>query len=215
LRRGQQALVDHLLPGLEIDLPAAGARIDGAGLFDFPPRRIWLEVGFGAGEHLADQARAHPDTGFLACEPFLNGVARLLTAIDSGGIANIRIFRDDARLLLAALPEAGIDRAFVLFPDPWPKARHHKRRFISPATVAELARVLRDGAEFRVATDDAGYQAWILQHVLAAGPFQWTARRPADWRGRPADWPGTRYEAKALAAGRRCAYFCFVRKPRP
>lgn len=218
LRPGQQALVENLLPTLEIKLPAdaiaPAAFLDGAGLFDFAPARIWLEVGFGAGEHLAAQARAHADTGMIGCEPFLNGTARLLTEIDADGLTNIRIFRDDARLLLAALPDAAIAAAFVLFPDPWPKARHHKRRFISPANLADLARVLGDGAELRVATDDAGYQAWILQHVLADGSFEWLARTPADWRNRTADWPETRYEAKARAAGRPCAFFRFLRRPR-
>jgi tRNA (guanine-N7-)-methyltransferase len=214
LRPGQQALVDRLLPRIEIAPPPPGAAVDPRSLFDFTPTAAWLEVGFGAGEHLAAQARANSSIAMIGCEPFLNGVARLLTAIDRDGLGNIRIFRDDARLLLAALTPGCIQRAFVLFPDPWPKARHHKRRFVSPDNIARLARVLSDGAELRVATDDPGYQTWILEHTLAADNFEWLAGRATDWRVRPADWPATRYETKAIASGRSCAYFRFRRRPR-
>ncbi len=214
LRAGQQALMDRLLPRIEIATPPPGAAIDPRSLFDFAPTAAWLEIGFGAGEHIAALARANSSIAMIGCEPFLNGVARLLTTIDRDGLGNIRIFRDDARLLLAALTPECIQRAFVLFPDPWPKARHHKRRFVSPDNIARLARVLSDGAELRVATDDSGYLAWILEHSLACDDFQWMARRATDWRVRPADWPATRYETKAIASGRRCAYFRFRRKPR-
>jgi tRNA (guanine-N7-)-methyltransferase len=214
LRAGRQALVDSLLPKLDVTLPTDTGRIDAAKLFPPAISAIWLEIGFGAGEHLSSQARAHPDTGFIGCEPFHNGVARLLADIDTHAIANIRIFRDDARLLLAALPDASIDRAFILFPDPWPKKRHHKRRIVGPATLPQLARILADGAMLRIATDDPGYKDWILHHVLASGAFDWTARGPADWRAPPADWPGTRYEAKAVKAGRDPAYFTFRRRTR-
>lgn len=214
LRIGQQALVDRLLPQMEIPAPAPGETTDPAGLFSLAPSAVWLEIGFGAGEHLAAQAAADPGIGIIGCEPFLNGVARLLTVIDRTGLDNVRIFRDDARLLLAALAPASIQRAFVLFPDPWPKARHHKRRFISAENLSRLARILCDGAELRIATDDPAYQAWILEHTLACGDFEWTASRALDWRTRPADWPATRYETKAVAAGRRCAFFRFKRKPR-
>ncbi len=214
LRSGQQALVDRLLPEIEIAPPPAGTTVDPRRLFDFPPTAVWLEVGFGAGEHLAAQARAATSTGMIGCEPFLNGVARLLAAVDRDGLVNIRIFRDDARLLLATLATASIQRAFVLFPDPWPKSRHHKRRFISRDNIIRLARVLDDGAELRIATDDPGYQAWVLEHMLACDDFEWTAGRASDWRLRPADWPVTRYESKATASGRRCAFFRFRRKPR-
>ena len=214
LRAGQQALMDRLLPRIEIATPPPGAAIDPRSLFDFAPTAAWLEVGFGAGEHIAALARVNSSIAMIGCEPFLNGVARLLTAIDRDGLGNIRIFSDDARLLLAALIPECIQRAFVLFPDPWPKARHHKRRFVSPDNIARLARVLSDGAELRIATDDPGYQAWILEHTLAGDDFEWLAGRAADWRVRPADWPATRYETKAIASGRRCAYFRFRRKPR-
>lgn len=216
LRPRRAALVETLLPAVEVGLADRDSDpIDPFGWFSEPVREVWLEIGFGSGEHLAWQACRHPDIGFIGCEPFLNGVARLLTDIDDGGLTNVRIFRDDARLLLQRLAGASIARAFVLFPDPWPKMRHHKRRIVGPATVPHLARILRDGAELRIATDVADYKGWILQHVLSGGAFRWTARRPADWRQRPEDWPATRYEAKALEVGRRATYFRFARLPRP
>lgn len=215
LRRARRALVERLLPRLEIATPAPGDTIDPRAMFDFAPTDVWLEVGFGAGEHLAAQARANPGIGMVGCEPFLNGVARLLRIIDQEGLINIRILRDDARLLLAALPPASISRAFVLFPDPWPKARHHKRRFISHHTLSRLTQALSDGAELRVATDDPDYQSWILAHAIACDDLEWLARRPDDWRVRPGDWPATRYEKKAVDSGRRCAFFRFRRRPRP
>ncbi len=213
LRPGRQALLDERLPARELALPDGPARLDVAGLFT-GCSDVWLEIGFGAGEHLLWQAEAHPSFGFIGCEPFLGGVARLLSAADSTLLARIRVFRDDARLLLAALPDAAIARAFVLFPDPWPKTRHHKRRIIARDTLSQLARVLKDGAELRTATDIDGYKAWMLEHVAASGAFDWTARRPGDWRDRPDDWPETRYELKARAAGRVPAFFRFRRRPR-
>lgn len=171
-------------------------------------------MGFGGGEHLAAQAAAHPETGFVGCEPFLNGVAKFLVRAEDEALGNVRVFADDARLLLDALPDACVGRAFVLFPDPWPKARHHRRRFIAPGNLDALARVLRDGAELRMASDDMGYVRWMLFHTLGHGAFDWTARGAADWRERPDDWPATRYEAKALERGARCAYLRFRRRPR-
>jgi len=213
LRPGRQALLDERLPDCELVLPNGAAALDVARLFA-GCREIWLEIGFGAGEHLLHQAAANPAVGFIGCEPFLGGVARLLSAADGDMLKRIRIFRDDARLLLAALPDASIARVFVLFPDPWPKTRHHKRRIVAADTLNQLARVLRDGAELRAATDIDAYKAWMLQHLLASGVFDWTARRPGDWRVRPGDWPETRYETKARAAGRRPAFFSFRRRPR-
>lgn len=186
-------------------------RLDPAQLFP-AARELWLEIGFGGGEHLASQARAHPDVGFVGVEPFVTGVARLLAEMTAGGLGNIRIFPDDARLLLPALPDGSLGRIFVLFPDPWPKKRHHKRRIVNPETVAEFARLLRPGGELRIATDDVGYARWILAACLAEPRLEWLAERAADWRERPADWPPTRYEQKALAAGRRPVYFRFRRR---
>jgi tRNA (guanine-N7-)-methyltransferase len=190
-----------LLPALRIALPEEGG-LDPRSLFAAPVDEIWLEIGFGAGEHLAAQAAAHPRVGFIGCEVFENGVAKLLAEIHRLGLENIRLLVDDARLLLAALPARSLDRVFILFPDPWPKERHKKRRIVSVETLDALGLLMRDGAELRLATDDADYARSMLGRVTAHADFEWLARRPADWRERPADWPMTRYEKKARAAGR-------------
>lgn len=190
------------------------AHLDPRALFPAAPRQVWLEIGFGSGEHLAAQAAAHPDVGFVGCEPYVNGVASLLRHVADAQLSNIRIYTDDARQLIDALPEASIDRLFLLFPDPWPKARHHKRRFIQSGNLDALARILTDGAEFRFATDHMGYARWALAHVTAHPAFAWPARGPADWRQPPADWKPTRYEAKSAARGLARAYLGFRRKPR-
>ena len=214
LRPHRQALVDNLLPSVEIVSAETQGTSSPGTHFGDRYRSYWLEIGFGAGEHLAWQAQANPNVGIIGCEPFLNGVARLLADMDESNLGNIRIFRDDARILLADLPDASIARVFILFPDPWPKSRHHKRRIVGPSVIPDLARILCDGAELRIATDDSGYKGWILQHILATGDFDWSARRPSDWRNRPDDWPPTRYEQKAYRAGRCGAYFRFVRRTR-
>jgi tRNA (guanine-N7-)-methyltransferase len=175
---------------------------------------VALEIGFGAGEHLAAQAAAHPETGFIGSEVFENGIAKLLAEIEPRRLSNIRLFLDDARLLLAALREASLTRVFILFPDPWPKLRHHKRRIVSRATLDALARVMTDGAELRLATDDRGYLAWMLEHATGHPDFEWLAQRPEDWRTRPVDWPATRYEQKAFAAGRSPTFLRFRRRTR-
>lgn len=195
-------------------MAADGGPIAPAGLFARPVDDLWVEVGFGAGEHLAAQAAAHREVGFIGAEPFVNGVARLLADVDAAKLDNLRIVTDDARLLLRRLPDASVGRLFVLFPDPWRKTRHHKRRIVGPATLPDLARIMADGAELRLATDHPGYLAWMLEHVRADGRFEWLARRPADWRARPPDWPATRYEEKAGRAGRNCAFLRFRRRPR-
>lgn len=214
LRPARQRLVDALLPRLNVDLSRAPA--DPRGWFGRAVREVWLEVGFGSGEHLAAQAAAYPDVGFIGCEPYLNGVAKLLTAIGEDGndarLDTIRILMDDARPLLDHLAAGSLGRCFVLFPDPWPKTRHHRRRFIAPAQLDRLARLLAPGAELRIATDHMGYLRWILQHCLAHPDFEWLARRAADWRVRPFDWPPSRYEEKALARGAACVYLRFRRR---
>ena len=149
----------------------------------------------------------------LGAEFFLNGIGTLLGHIEAQGLENIRIHAGDARPLLAALPAASMERVFLLFPDPWPKARHARRRFICPQNLDQLARVMMPGGELRIASDDAGYQAWTLQHLTARRDFEWLARGPANWRRRPEDWPPTRYEDKALKAGRKPAYLRFRRRP--
>ena len=211
LRPGQLRLHQTVLPRLAVTLPGTGT-LDPAALFATRPAAVWLEIGFGAGEHLAAQAASHPEIGFIGSEVFENGVARLTAEIARTGIGNIRIFPDDARALLDALMPQSLDRVFILFPDPWPKARHHKRRLVSTATLDRLAVLMRQGAELRLATDDRAYLAWMLEHATAHPDFAWLARGPADWRERPADWPPTRYEAKARAAGRLPAFLRFARR---
>ncbi len=211
LRQGRQQLRDTLLPQLTFSLPAEGA-LDPRTCFDMPPAAVWLEIGFGGGEHLAAQAEAHPAIGFIGCEVFENGVARLVGEIGRRRLANVRLFADDARLLLDRLPPASIGRVFILFPDPWPKQRHHKRRLVAPATLDRLAAIMPPGGELRLATDDRDYLAWMLEHLTAHPDFVWLARRPADWRERPPDWPPTRYEEKARAAGRTPAFLRFARR---
>ncbi len=202
-----------MLPELAIDLPEHGS-LDPQRLFAIPPTEIWLEIGFGAGEHLAEQAAAHPDVGFLGAEVFENGVVKLLAELRRRNLDNVRVLVDDARLLLAALQDACLGRVFILFPDPWPKARHHKRRMVSPGTLDQLARTMKSGAELRLATDDLSYLRAMLELVPLHPAFAWTARGPADWLKRPADWPATRYEAKAAAAGRIPYFLRCTRKPR-
>lgn len=214
LRPKRQRLLDSLLPRVAIDLPGGDGPLDLRRAFGREPDRLWLEIGFGGGEHLALQARMHPDVLWLACEPYLDGVAKLLEFVAATEARNIRILADDARPLIRRLPEACLGRVFVLFPDPWPKARHVRRRIVSPATVAGLARAMRDGAELRLATDHPDYLGWMLRHVRMDGSFEWLARRPADWRSRPDDWPETRYERKALAKGIPCTYLRFRRVAR-
>jgi tRNA (guanine-N7-)-methyltransferase len=201
LRPGQQTLTHELLPRIAIDLPRTG-EIDPAALFARPPPSVWLEVGFGGGEHLADQAQAHPDIGLIGCEVFETGVAKLLGEIERRQLTNIRLFTGDARHLIGALTAATIGCVFILFPDPWPKARHHKRRIVSGETLDQLARIMTDEGELRLATDDPAYFASMLAQVTSHPAFEWLARRPADWRHRPPGWPPTRYEEKARAAGR-------------
>jgi tRNA (guanine-N7-)-methyltransferase len=213
LRPGQKARIDATLPQLAINVPEAG-RLDIGALFRPARSAIWLEIGFGAGEHLAQLAEQHPQTGFIGCEVFENGIIKLLAQIEQRRLDNVRIFTDDARLLIAALPPASIGRVFILFPDPWPKRRQHKRRIVSRATLDGLAEIMTDDAELQLATDDSGYLSWMLEHVTAHHAFEWLARRPADWRERPPDWPPTRYEQKARAAGRSPAFLQVRRRPR-
>jgi tRNA (guanine-N7-)-methyltransferase len=204
-------LIETLLPKLSVSLPPAG-RLDPVTLFPAGVSAVWLEIGFGGGEHLAEQAERHPEIGIVGCEVFENGVAKLLGEIDRRRLGNIRLFTDDARRLVEALMPGSIGRVFILFPDPWPKQRHHKRRLVTPATLDRLAAIMPEAAELRLATDDAGYLGWLLEHVTAHPGFAWLARRPADWRERPPDWPPTRYEAKARAAGRTPVFLRFSRR---
>lgn len=211
LRPGQQKRQEVLLPRLAVALPERGL-LDPAALFADAPAAVWLEIGFGGGEHLAAQAAAHPGIGFIGCEVYENGVARLVGEVERRGLRNVRILADDARLLLDVLEPATIGRVFILFPDPWPKQRHRKRRLVAPAALDRLAAIMQPGAELRLATDDRDYLAWMLEAATTHPDFAWLARRPADWRERPADWPPTRYEEKARAAGRAPAFLRFARR---
>jgi len=201
-----------LLPKLAV--PMSVDHLAPASLFDPATKQVWLEIGFGGGEHLIAQAQANPDVGLIGCEPFINGVAKLLAEVDKKGLSNVRVHHNDARDVLERLEDASLDRVFLLFPDPWHKKRHHKRRFVSNETLDQLARIMRDGAEFRVATDIKNYCRWTLREVRAHGAFEWQAETAADWRVRPDDWPGTRYEAKAGREGRVPVYLTFRRVSR-
>ncbi len=207
----KQALIDTLLPRLRVDLGEVPPQ-PLAALFAPPVTSIALEIGFGAGEHLAAQAAGRPERGFIGCDVFLNGVAALLSRIDKAGLRNVRVHDGDARALLDWLGDASLDQVFILFPDPWPKKRHQKRRLISPEMLRTLARVMKKGAELRMASDIPDYVRTVLLAVYRSHLFDWRAEAPGDWRERPAGWPETRYEAKALREGRDCCYLTFTRR---
>ncbi|MBM86401.1 MAG: tRNA (guanosine(46)-N7)-methyltransferase TrmB [Rhodospirillaceae bacterium] len=211
LRSRMRDLIYERLPKHEIYLDKTEGQVDPASFFETQMRAHWLEIGFGGGEHLAWQAKHNCDIGFIGCEPFVNGVASLLRHLDGDRPSNVRIFPDDARPLLDRLPVGCLERIFVLFPDPWPKRRHANRRIIQWETVETFYRILVPGGELRLATDDPRYQAWILTRMTAHVGFRWLARCARDWHARPLDWPQTRYEAKAISAGRRPAFLCFER----
>jgi len=211
---GRRVLVETLLPRLRLSLPADGGVLDIRSVFPEPPDEVWLEIGFGGGEHLAEQAKAHPGIGFIGCEPFINGIANLLTLIEDEGLTNIRIFDDDARKLFPALPDACFAKAFALFTDPWPKKRHHRRRFISDDTLETLVRLLADDGELRLASDHRGYVGWMLEHLTGHKDLAWQARSKRDWTAPPQDWVETRYERKARKRGDKPVYLCFSRIPR-
>jgi tRNA (guanine-N7-)-methyltransferase len=207
LRAGQDDLVQTLLPALRVKPGEAPS----AGFANPQARETWLEIGFGGGEHLAAQARAHPDVNIVGCEPFVNGMAKLLAAVDQEKLGNIRVWDDDVTRLLPTLPDGSFDRVYILYPDPWPKRRQRKRRLVSDEMLDMLARVMRPGAELRFASDIDDYIGWVLARVLRSAHFRWTATRADDWRKPYEGWPGTRYEAKAIREGRVPSYLTFVR----
>lgn len=210
LRAGQSRRIAELLPKIQIDL----ARLRGgpAALFVRKPVAATLEIGFGGGEHLAAMAKSEPDCAFLGVEPFLNGVAKLLGQIEIDHLDNIRLLRGDGRDVLASLPDASLDRVYLLYPDPWPKRRQRKRRIVDEAFVAELARVIRPGGEFRFASDIDDYVGWTLARVLPHPQFLWLAENASDWLEPWAGWHRTRYEEKAIREGRVPSYLRFRRK---
>ena len=208
LRPSRQGLMETLLPNILIALQDGA--LNPAQIFS-QQKIFWLEIGFGAGEHIAHQAQQNPNVGIIGCEPYINGIAGMLSKIEAEKIDNIRVYSHDARFLIERLPDASIERAFILYPDPWPKTRHHRRRLVQTKFLTEMARILKPGAELRLATDDEDYGTWMLAHLLAHPDFKWTAKNAEDWLNPPPDWIRTRYEQKAVTAGRAPTYLNFVR----
>lgn len=206
LKPRQAGLFETLLPRIEVTNDSLAIAVASG-------RELWLEIGFGGGEHLAQQAGRHPEAILIGCEPFLNGVGSALRHIEEGHLENVRILTNDARPLLDRLPDACLSRVFILFPDPWPKARHNKRRLVQTETVAALARVLKDGGQLRFATDWADYADWTLRRFLADPDFAWPAERPEDWTQPPQDHITTRYETKGLGDCKP-VFLDFIRNPR-
>ena len=204
----QRELMEVLLPRLAIDPSTA---IDPAALFTTPKVDLHLEIGFGGGEHLLAAAGRHPSIGFIGCEPFVNGMARALADLATADLDNIRLHRGDAGAVIDALPDACLGRVYLFYPDPWPKRRQQKRRFVSDDMLARLARAMRPGAELRFATDIDAYCGWTIARLLRSPDFRWTAVKAEDWQRPWPDWVRTRYETKAFAEGRRGCYVTAVR----
>jgi len=207
LRQGQSALVEEMLPVLSV--PDNGT-LDAQTLFG-DDRPLELEIGFGGGEHLAAQAAARPDHGFIGCEPFLNGVVSALNHIRDGELDNVRLHMGDALDVIERLPDASLSRLYLLHPDPWRKARHAKRRMVNHGPLDWIAAKLKPGAEFRLGTDDPTYCRWSMMVMNSRRDFEWQAKTPADFLTRPDGWPQTRYEVKAREAGREVWYFRYLR----
>lgn len=228
LKPSRVVLLDSFLPRVRLRHFDADETVDPRTLFSVPVRDVWLEVGFGGGEHLAEQSRRRPDVGFIGAEVFINGVTSLLThltgtegrgdidpetvSLAPGRTDNVLVHDEDVRDLFPHFTDGGFGRIYVLFPDPWPKKKHRDRRFIGPRNLPVLARLLRPGGELRVASDDMGYIRWSLEHLMESPDFEWTARKADDWRCPPEDWVNTRYELKAVAQGKKPVYLTFRRK---
>ncbi|SDI82268.1 MULTISPECIES: tRNA (guanine(46)-N(7))-methyltransferase TrmB [Bradyrhizobium] len=211
LRNHQADLIGNLLPHLALDIGGGAAPSNLAELFEGEIDHVRLEIGFGGGEHLIAEAQAFPQVGFIGCEPYVNGMAKILTQIEALNIGNIRLYAGDAAELLAWAPPQSMARIDLIHPDPWPKRRHWKRRFVQDATVAAMARIIKPGGEFRFVSDIDDYCAWTLAHLLRSPDFLWTAERAIDWRQ---PWDGytmTRYGRKAEREGRVAAYLRFRR----
>ena len=227
LKPSRELLLDAFLPKVRLPDIDGKTDVDPSLCFPFPVKAVWLEVGFGGGEHLAEQSRRHPEKGFIGAEVFLNGVTSLLThltgmekrgdvdknvGLAAGRVDNVRVYDEDVRDILPCFKAGSFERIYVLFPDPWPKKRHADRRFIGPRNLPVLARLLKSGGELRVASDDMNYIRWSLEHLMKSDDFEWTAQTADDWRNPPADWVNTRYEMKALAKGKKPVYLVFKRK---
>ncbi len=211
LRKGQKELLGNLLPQLLIALPEQGQVLAPSSLFAEPKTACRLEIGFGGGEHLLHRALESPDIGFIGVEPFLNGMAKLVVEVEKQDLRNIRVFDQDATLLLRRLPAACLDEVALLYPDPWPKRRQRKRRFVSPESLALIARALKPGGRFLFASDIDDYIGWTLARALEEPGLAWPATAAPDWTAPYDGWPGTRYEAKALREGRTPTYLRFNR----
>ena len=201
-----QTLLDNMLPALRVDAKQPISEQFGQ------TADLALEIGFGGGEHLASLAEADPSTNFIGAEPFVNGVASLLRHIQARSLSNIRIWDDDVRLILSALPAAGLASVFIMFPDPWPKRRHAARRILQADMMDNLAYLIRPGGKLVLSSDDPTAKSWLLQTALSHSQFWWTASCPADWRHRPSCSPVTRYMNKAEVAGRHPSWFIFERR---
>jgi tRNA (guanine-N7-)-methyltransferase len=210
LRSHQASLMHCLLPERAIDL-SSPPPADLTALFHGPVDVVRLEIGFGGGERMVSEAEAHPQVGLIGCEPFVNGMAKALALIEARGCKNIRLHFGDATEVLDWLPPASLDRIYLVYPDPWPKRRHWKRRFVQHDSIAAMARILRPGGEFRFVTDIADYAAWTLERLVQSPAFLWTAERADDWRQPWDGYCSTRYEAKAKAHGRQPCYLTFKR----
>ena len=211
LRGRKQNLMDELLPQLVLD-PTSPPVENLYTLFPHPVKAVHLEIGFGGGEHLTNQADLNRDIGFIGVEPFINSMAKMLGTIDDHNLENVRLFDDDASELLDWLPDQSVDRIDLLYPDPWPKRRHWKRRFVGQANLDRFVRVLKPGGLFRFASDIDTYINWTLQHTQAQGQFNWLAETADDWNKPWDGWTRTRYEAKAYREGRPPAYLQFTTK---
>jgi tRNA (guanine-N7-)-methyltransferase len=217
LTPAQQERVAAMLPQLQIHLPEGAEQAKCLGLnpadfFDAAYSSYRLEIGFGGGEHLAGQAAKHPDTGFIGCEPYLNGIVGLIQHIERDKLQNIRLFGYDGRLVMHHLIPSCLSRVDILFPDPWPKLRHKKRRIVNHQTLTMIARVLKPGGLLRLATDHEDYARWMLEYCLAHPDFEWQARHKSDWQQEPLDWVPTRYQQRAVAEGRNAVFFNFLRR---
>ena len=209
LRQGRQAQIQEKLPRVLIPIFSGEGPLDPKSLFYQPVKDVWMEIGFGAGEHLAFHASTNPDIGFLGIEPFINGVASLLSKMERQNLNNVRLLNDDVRLILSNLASNSLGRVFILFPDPWPKNKHRRRRLFSNALLDKLSQQMRPHAELRFASDNMCYIRDVLEVVSNRNDFNWEPRRSKDWKNRPSDAIETRYESKARKAGQPCVYLSF------